>query len=178
MKVLNQYVFHFTGKLNQSYVMEKPYSEAVYKADCAGLTLFKDTTFYFRNCLTGSEEEKKVGKTITRSIGAEEFFSFDVSSYFTIDKVPVWDILRDMGLDFEFSMKGICPHYDIYKHGEYIGYAELGGTGLFMEKYKNNKLGQFPSNGIFKVECAEEDIPEVFLACFTLSRTVSTIDGI
>lgn len=177
MNTLNNYVFHFTGKLNQSYIMEEPYGAPVYKADCAGISLFKDTTFTFINCLTGSEETKKVGKTTTVSFGNGLGFSTNITSGFNIDKISVWDMIADMGYDFTFRLNGLCAHFDIFRDGQFIGYAELGGSGLYKEQYKDSKLGQIPTNGIFKVECAEPDIPGVFLICFALSKTEMALNN-
>ena len=165
------YVFHFTGKLNQSYVMEKPYGDAVYRAECAGISIFRDTTYTFVNCLTGIQEVKKIGKTVTTSVGDGNGFGVTITSSFKIDKVSVWDIIADMGYGFEFRLNGLCAHYDIYKNDELAGYVELGGSGLYKEQYKDSKLGHVPTNGIFKVECGENEIPAFFLICFAITRT-------
>lgn len=169
-----EYVFHFTGKLNQSYVMKNKYKEPVYEANCDGLKLVSNTKYEFKNCKTGEASTKMISHTVTDSYGNGSV-STAVKSSFKIDGESCWDVLADMGYGFDFSLNGIKAHYEVRHHGVNIGYAELGGTGLMNEKYKNNPLGKAPTNGIFKIECPESEIEAMFLICFCITKTEETL---
>lgn len=169
-----EFVFHFTGKLNQSYIMKNKYGEAVYEAICDGVKLVKDTEYEFKNCITGESSTKMVSHTITGYYGNGSI-STAVKSAFKIDGESCWDIIASMGYGFDFSLNGIKAHYEVKHEGVNIGYVEIGGTGLMDEKYKDNPLGKVPTNGIFKIECPKSDIEAMFLICFCLSRTEETL---
>lgn len=169
-----EFVFHFTGKLNQDFVMKNSYGEAVYEANCSGVKLVKDTEYEFKNCVSGATSTKMISHTMTDSFG-DGAFSAVVKSAFKIDGKNCWDVLADMGYGFDFGLKGIKAHYEVRHHGVNIGYVELGGTGLMDEKYKDNPLGKVPSNGIFKIECPKSEIEGMFLICFCLTRTEETL---
>lgn len=166
-----EYVFHFTGKLNQSYVIEDKNGKAVYEAECERITLFRDTPFIFRDMVAGTEERKLVGHTVTSSAGDGFGFGAYLTSSFDIDQAPVWEILKEMGIDCAFSLRGIFSYYTIYRHGKEIGHAQLAGTGAYIPKYKDSKLGQLPANGIFKICCPPTEIPGVFLLCLAITKT-------
>lgn len=169
-----EFVFHFTGKLNQSYVMKNSYGEPVYEANCAGVKLVKDTEFEFKNCVDGSTSTKMISHTVTNSFG-NGAFSTAVKSAFNIDGKNCWDVLADMGYGFDFGLNGIKVHYDVRHHGVDIGFIEIGGTGLMDEKYKDNPLGKVPTNGIFKIVCPKSEIEGMFLTCFCITRTEETL---
>lgn len=173
---MEDFVYHFTGKMNQSQVMKDSEGNVVYEAICEKVSILKDTPFLFRNRLTGEESRKMVGHTRSNAVGIVPGISETVSSVFDIDGVSVWDILAQMGYGFRFSMNGIAVHYDVEHLGKDAGYAQLAGTGVMNPKYKNNPLGQVPTNGIFQVKCRRSDVPGYFLICFALSRTEKTMD--
>lgn len=165
-----EYIFHFTGKLNQSYVMKNTSGTHVYEANCAGITLVRDTEFEFRNCQTGESRVKKVGHTITHSMGGEGF-GLNLDSGFTIDGENCWEVLSRMGYGSSFSAAGGHFRYNITRYGAPVGYAESAGTGLMNPKYADNPLGKLPTKGIFRIQCRPCDITGVFLLCFCLSKT-------
>lgn len=172
---MEDFVFHFTGKLNQSYVMENAFGSPVYEAVCDGVTLVKDTKFEFKNHLTGASQEKMIGHTVSQSYGSGGF-GMTISSAFNIDGKNCWDVLADMGYGFDFGLSGVKAHYEVRHMGVNIGYAELGGTGLINEKYENNPLGKIPTNGIFKVRCPKSEAEAMFLICFCLTKTEATVN--
>lgn len=169
------FVFHFTGKLNQSYIMEDRFEEPVYEAICNGIKLFKDTEFEFKNHINGASSTKMIGHAVTTSYGNDSF-STAVKSAFKIDGENCWDVLASMGYGFEFSLNGIKAHYEVKHMGVNIGYAELAGTGAVNKEYENNPLGKLPTNGIFKVNCPRSEVEGMFLVCFCLSKTDTTIN--
>lgn len=171
---MEDFVYHFTGKLNQSQIMKDAQGNAVYEAVCEKISILKDTPFLFCDRITGQETRKLVSHTRTNAVGIAPGFSAVVSSAFDIDGVSVWDILADMGYSFRFSMNGLAAHYEVEHWGRNVGYAQLAGTGAMNPKYKDNPLGQVPTNGIFRVHCRRSHIPGFFLICFALSRTDHT----
>ncbi|MCQ2472107.1 MAG: DUF3592 domain-containing protein [Clostridia bacterium] len=168
------FVFHFTGKLNQDYVMKNSNGEPVYEALCAGIKLVQDTTFEFKNLITGESSTKMIGHTVTKGYG-DNSFSMAVSSAFNIDGKKCWDVLASMGYGFKMTLNGVKAHFDVHHMGVNIGYAELAGTGVMKEKYKDNPLGKVPTNGIFTVKCPKSEIEAMFLICFCLSKTEITV---
>lgn len=171
----HDYVFHFTGKLNQSYIMESSTGSPIYEALCDGVTLVKDTKYEFKNHITGNSETKMISHTVSHSYGSEGL-GMTISSAFNIDGQNCWDVLASKGYGFDFSLNGVKAHYEVKHMGVNIGYVELGGTALYNEKYENNPLGKIPTNGIFKVNCPASEVEEMFLICFCLSKTEHTIN--
>lgn len=169
-----EFIFHFTGKLNQSYIMEDKNGEGVYEAVCEKVTLVKDTAFDFRNLKSGKCETKMIGHTVTTSIGDGAFGS-NIRSSFTIDGQNNWDYLAAMGYGFDFGLNGIKCHYEVRHHGVNIGSIEIAGMEAVNEKYKNNPLAKMPANGIFRISCQRSEIEGMFLIAFCLSKTEETL---
>lgn len=169
------YVFHFTGKGNQSYVMKDAEGKVVYEAVCEKMTLFRDTPFLFRDSAAGTETEKMIGHSKSFSLGNGHGFYVTITSSFSVDGVPVWDVLRDMGYGFRFRLHGAAAHYDVTKQGKDIGFCELAGTGAMDPKYKDTLAGKIPTNGIFRAACEPEEVPGMFLLCFALTKTETAI---
>ena len=169
------YVFHFTGKGNQSYVMKDAEGNIVYEALCEKVTLFKDTPFLFRDPVANTQAEKMIGHSKAFSLGNGHGFYVTITSSFKVDGVQVWDVLRGMGYGFRFRLHGVAPHYDVTKLNQDIGFCELAGTGAMNPKYKDSLAGKMPTNGIFRVECQPEEVPGMFLLCFALTKTDTAI---
>lgn len=169
------YVFHFTGKGNQSYVMKDVEGSIVYEAVCEKVTLFRDTPFLFRDVAADTQVEKLIGHSKAFALGNGHDFYVTITSSFKVDGVQVWDVLREMGYGFRFRLHGAAAHYDVTKHGQSIGSCELAGTGAMNPKYKDSMAGKIPTNGIFRVQCLPEDVPGMFLLCFALTKTDTAI---
>lgn len=174
---MQNYVFHFTGKLNQSFVMKDSAGKAVYEAICESVKLVGETPFTFKNHLTGKSEPRRIGHTVTSSVGYGERFILEVplSSAFTIDGKSNWDVLAEMGGAFRFSLNGIKSHFDVKRYDVPVGYCELAGTEVIKPQYAGNPLAKIPTNGIFRIECKPADAELFFLICFCLTRTELTI---
>lgn len=169
------FIFHYFGKANQSYLMKDGNGNAVYEAVTDKILQIKPRPFVFRNKMTGEEETKTVSAAITETAGlGESFGSLTVSSTFKIDNTDIWDYIASMGYGFSFSLNGLASHYEVRLWGNPVGYAELGGTGLMNPKYKDNPLGKIPAKGIFKVHCKRKDVPGLFIICFAITNTEFT----
>ncbi|MCQ2770291.1 MAG: hypothetical protein MJ236_00620, partial [Clostridia bacterium] len=171
-----EYVFHFTGKLNQSYVMKDRYDNEVFKADCEGITIVKATDFNFVNVRTGSSKARKIGHTVTSSIGGDASIFANISSSFKIDGENCWDFLKNMGYGFNFSLNGLKSHYEVYHQGVNVGSIEIAGTEVMNKKYEGNALAKLPTNGIFRISCQPSEVEGFFYICFCITKTEPTID--
>lgn len=172
---VEEFVFHYTGHMNQSKVMKTMEGEVVFEAICDKMTMIKDTEFRFVNHLTGDERVRMIGHTVTNSAGVGAGVSANLSSTFKVDGVSVWDVIAADGYSFRFSMSGLSAHYEVERYKENVGSAETAGTGLMNPKYANNPLGKVPSKEIYRVRCKRSDVPAFFMICFALSRTEMTV---
>ncbi len=166
------YVWHFTGKLNQSYVMKDLFGAEVYRADCEKVTLIQDTAYDFADLRTGETSRKMIGHTLTVSTVENLGFSFRVpiTSAFKVDGVNNWEYLAALGYGFDFSLRGLTPCFEVNHLGVRVAHIESCGTEILDEKYENNPLAKIPGNGLYKISCRPSDIPAVFFICFCLNR--------
>jgi len=174
---MEDFVFHFTGKLNQSYIMKDSNGAAVYEAIWEKFVLIGPTPYRFCNRMTGYEEEKMIGHTVTYSTGTNHIMT-NISSSFKIDKVDVWDILKRNGYEFKLHLVSLVPNYEVFRNGVSIGTIIAAGSGAMNPKYANSALGNIPARGIFRVTCERDEVPAFFLICFALSRTDMSMNEI
>lgn len=170
------YVFHFTGKLNQSYVMKDEQGQVVYRADCGGIKLVGATEYDFVNYLTGSHSAKKIGHTVTTTVSNFAMPFPSTTSAFRIDGVSCWDVLAGMGYGFSFSLEGIKSRFDVKRYGVPVGTVELAGTDAMNEKYEGNPLAKIPTNGIYRIQCRPSEVEGFFYVCFCLTKTDFCLD--
>ena len=159
-----EYYFHFTGKLNQSYVMETPERKPIYEARCDKMGIVSKSDFTFINHLTGKEEKHKVGHTVEQS-----YNNFLTSSNAKIDNENVWNLIGKEGYSLEPHLDGIKPVFDVYKYGVLVGKIESAGRNILKDD-SNSKLGEIPGDGLFRIYCKESDIDKVFLITFIIAR--------
>ncbi len=166
------YTWHFTGKLNQSYVMEDAFGAEVYRADCEKLQLIKDTAYDFSDLRTGETFRKMVSHTLTLSEGLPGGFNLQVpiSSVFKLDGVKCWDYLAQLGYGFDFSLRGLTACYDVKHYGVPVAHLEEAGSEILKKKYKGNVLGRIPTKGLYRISCRPSDVPAVFMIAFVLNR--------
>lgn len=166
----SDYVFHFTGKGNQSFVMKNSAGEPVYEAVCEKITLFRDTPFRFCDHRTKEETRKMIGHTKTTTLGSDHFGG-TLDSTFQVDHVDVWNVLTEQGYSFRFHSRGLVACFHVFCNGEDVGTIETAGSGLINPKYKDSPLGKIPTNGIFKINCADQNVPGFFLICMAITKT-------
>ena len=166
----SEYYFHFTGKLNQSYIMETPQRTAVYKANCDKIGVMKPFLFTFENCEKGTSVTCEVTHITTVSYGNANGFSIPESSNFTIDGENNWDYLARLGYSLEMKLHGIHMNFDVSRYGVKVARIEAAGANILKED-ADSVLGEvLPGNGLYKVWCRKSDIEGVFMACFCVSR--------
>jgi len=159
-----EYYFHFTGKLNQSYILETMDRKPIYEARCDKVGIVSKSKFTFINHLTGKETEHLVSHVIS-----ESFESFVTSSKFKIDDVNVWDILGKEGYSLDPHFNGLKSYFDILHYGVKVAKIELAGTKAYKEEARKI-FGDIPLQGMFKVYSKDSDIDMVFLCAFILSK--------
>lgn len=170
---LREYYFHWTGKMNQSYVLETTAREPVYEAICDHIGVFTPYRYTFVNRRTGVSKECRVTHTLTASRGnGEERGGFSVITYsgFKIDGVKCWDYLDSLGCSVRPRQSGIRLNFDVLRRGTPVAYLEAAGTNILRDDKKSRLGDKLPGKGLYKVSCKDEDIEAVFMACFCLSR--------
>ncbi len=166
---MEEYVFHYTGNLNQSYVMKDKNDQNVFMAACEKIVLIGDTRYTFLNYVTKTKTDKMISHTITEQLTNNAFLlTIPISSSFTIDQTNCWQYLADMGYGCEPNRKGLTASFVIRRYGVVIGEATMAGTEVI--KFSLNPLSKVPVNGIFRISCRPSDIEGVFTFCFVLSK--------
>lgn len=168
------YYFHWTGKLNQSYILETPERRAVYEAICDHIGVLTPYRYTFANRSTGVSREHKVSHTVTNRYGngSDSGISFSVvsASEFKIDDVNNWDYLANMGYSIEPKRSGIKLNFDVLHHGVPVAYLEAAGVNILNDDKKSLLGDKLTTTGLFKVSCRDSDLEGVFMACFCVSR--------
>ena len=170
-----EYYFHFTGKLNQSYIMETPDRTPIYEANCDKITALKPFTFTFKNCKTGESAVHQISHVTTIEVGSSNNVSdwknnIVTNSYFKIDGMNIWDYIGKLGYSLEPEFTGVKINFNIMHYGVNVARLEAAGTNVLNNDKDYGKLGDLPTQGLYKVYCKDSDIDAVFLAAFTTSR--------
>ncbi len=170
---MKDYYFHWTGKMNQSYILETPDRKPVYEAICDHMGVVTPYKYTFINRITGKSHEHKVSHTITSSYGRSSENSrvaAVTSSSFKIDGIDNWEYLGKLGYSIVPKLNGIKLNFDVLYHGMPIVYLEAAGTNILSDNAKTKLGDKLPGPGLYKLSCKDEDIEGVFLACFCASR--------
>lgn len=166
------YYFHWCGKLNQSYVLETPDREAVFRADCHKITLFRPYDYDFVDAKTGSATRHLVSHTVTSRYGTGSdnvTFSAVAKSSFKIDDVDVWELLHTAGYKVVPRVSSLRLNFDVFKGDKQVAFLESAGVNV--AKGTSYKLGdKLPADGVYKVYVSGGDIEQIFTACFAVSR--------
>ena len=170
---MKEYYFHWTGRMNQSYVLETPERKAVYEAICDHIGTISDYRYTFLNRITGASREHKISHTLTKRYGGESgglSLSLVSASQFKIDDVINWDYLAELGYSVEPKQSGVKLNFDVLHHGVPTAFLEAAGTNILKDD-ANSLLGdKLPAAGLYKVRCKDADLEGVFMACFCVSR--------
>lgn len=167
------YYFHWTGKLNQSYILETPERRAIYEAICDHIGVFTPYRFTFANRKTGVSTEHKISHTVTKRYGSGGNglgISAVSDSEFKIDDVNNWDYLARLGYSIQPKRSGIKLNFDVLHYGVPVAYLEAAGVNILSDDKKSFLGEKLPGNGLYKVSCKDSDLEGVFWACFCASR--------
>lgn len=169
-----EYYFHWTGKLNQSYILETPERQAIYEAICDHIGVFTPYRYTFANRVTGGTQEHKISHTVTKRYGngSDSGLSFSVvsASQFKIDDVNNWDYLANLGYSIEPKRSGIKLNFDVLHYGVPVACLEAAGVNILKDDKQTFLGDKLPATGLFKVSCKDSDLEGVFWACFCASR--------
>ena len=168
-----EYYFHWTGKLNQSYILETPDREPIYEAICDHIGVLTPYRYTFINRLTDVRREHTVSHTVTTRYGngnGNTSFSLVSASSFKIDGENCWDDLAKLGYSVEPKRTGIKLNFSVLRHGVPIAYLEAAGTNILKDGAKSALGDKLTAAGLYRVSCKESDIEGVFRACFAVSR--------
>lgn len=170
----NNYYFRFCGHLNQSYVMETHERQAVYQANCEKIQLFQPTNYDFVDARSGNTQLHKIGHTLTNRMGTgngNSSFSIPTSSAFKIDDVNCWIYFGKLGYSLERHFTGLAFDFDVLHYGIKVAHIKTAGSNILPQREnKQCAIGKLPTNGLYEIECRDEDIEACFWACFIASR--------
>lgn len=170
---VRDYYFHWTGKMNQSYVLETTAREPACEAICDHMGVLKQSDYTFINRITGKTQEHKISHTVTKGYGDDlggATIRAVASSDFKIDDVNNWDYLAGLGYSVVPKRTGIKLNFDVLRGGVPVAFLEAAGTNILKDGAKNPLGDKLPSTGLYKVSCKKSDLDGVFMACFCVSR--------
>ncbi len=168
----NEYYFHYTGKMGQSYVLETPDRTPIYTATCDKFRFFKSSDYSFKDERIGLVQKFKVSHVVTRSYGAEyKNLTTSISTYsnFNINGRSCWDYLTSLGYFVNVELKDMTVTFELMRNGEVVANIVSAGVNTVNDN-KQYKLGNIPTKGVYKIYCADDDIVGVFFTCFIASR--------
>ena len=167
---VDEYYFHFCGKLNQSYILETPEREPVYEFICDKMGIVNQYVFTFKNHLTGEETSHNVSHTVSTSYGGENYSIVD-TSYFKIDDQNIWDYIADMGYSVEPYLDSLMFSFRIRHYGVEVADLKAAGTNILEQYEDRGGLRDVPMmQGLYRVSCRDEDIEAVAIIAFAVSR--------
>ncbi len=167
---VEEYYFHYCGKLNQSYIMETPDREPIYEITCDKMGVLNDYIYTFKNHLTGKEFTSNVTHTVTTSYGTDNFSLVD-KSYFKIDDVNIWDYIANMGYSLEPYLDPVVFSFKVRHYGIEVADIKAAGTNILPEYEGKGGLRDMAlGGGMYKIHCREDDIEAAAIIAFAATR--------
>ena len=157
---VHTYYFKYTGKLNQSYILEDEENTPRMEARCDKMGIVSKYQFTFVNHLTG----RKTPHEVTH-VTKVEHDNMITSSNFKIDGVNCWEFIGQKGYSLDPSITFSDLNYKVYHYGINVG--EISIVAL------KSTFKEAPKNSAFKVCCKESDLEPFFYICFVMERTKS-----
>lgn len=168
-EAVNDYYFHFEGKLNQSYILETKDRKPVVTMHCDKVGVVGKFKFTFKNELTGKVTEYEVGHTVTSRSGNGSVMVPSKSS-FKVNGQDVFKLIGSMGYSIISKIEGFKLNFDIAHLGTVVGSLVAGGVNAMNDDKKYGSLGNLPTKGVFSVKAKESDLDAVALIAFAVSR--------
>ena len=156
------------GKMNQSFKLENESNESLYEANLIKFRLFTASDFEFVNNVTSVKTSHKVGKTKSFEQGTGGL-SMTTASYFNLDGVNCFDILKEKGYSFKILMKLnlLQPEFSLLdKNGYQVAVYKMNVTGEREEGV--GAIGNKQSNMVITTDL--DDLEAIFLAAFIMNR--------
>lgn len=165
-----KYLFYFAGKLNQGYVLADENHTQIIVAECEKVQLFKPTHYTLTDNRTGNSTEHDLGHTTTISYGFNNV-SIPTNSSFKIDGKDCWQFLADMGYSLEPHLQGITLNFDVKHYGVPVAFVRSAGSNILPQRQdKQSKLGNIPTQGLYRIDCPPSELEAVFWVCVIISR--------
>ena len=166
---LNEYYFHFNGKMNQSYVLETTDRKPIVTMHCDKVGIVTKFKFTFKNELTGKETNYEVGHTVTQRTGGGSIM-VPCKSSFKINGQDVFKLIGSMGYSIISKIEGFKLNFEICHLGTVVGSLVAGGANVAKEGKNYGAIGNLPTQGVFTVKAKESDLDAVALIAFAVSR--------
>ena len=163
------YLFHFCGKLNQSYIMETPDRKPVFEMNCDEINLLTDYVYTFKSHVTQDQFTSKISHTVTTEYSSGNTSLID-QSYFKIDGMNIWDYIGQKGYSIEPYLDGLGWSYKVSHYGYHVADILKAGRNV-LEKYEGEEgLSNLPMSGLYRISCRESDVDAVAMIAFAVSR--------
>ena len=163
------YLFHFCGKLNQSYIMETPDRKPVFEMNCDEINLLTDYVYTFKSHVTQDQFTSKISHTVTTEYSSGNISLID-QSYFKIDGMNIWDYIGQKGYSIEPYLDGLGWSYKVSHYGYHVADILKAGRNV-LEKYEGEEgLSNLPMTGLYRISCRESDVDAVAMIAFAVSR--------
>ena len=168
------FIAYGCGKRNHDFTLRTEDYKSVFEANLVKGRIFSASDYEFVNCKTSKKELHKVGKVVTKSSGNDNTAIRTVTdSYFKIDKVNVFDLLREKGYFLKMSGKGLLKsEVSLYTNSnKEVATLKLNEKGPRQENVSG--IGNTQRNTVITTEL--DDLEVIFLAAFIMSKVeVST----
>ena len=166
--------------MKASYFLETKEHEILFEAKVIRQSLFKPGIMEFI--------DRRTGESITRTVSniasvkdSQQPMCIDVDltaeadSSFDLDGVNCWEFLADSGYTVWRHRDKMKYSYRVLLNGAEI--AQLKATfwkNLFLDEEAEEEpkglLGGIGSTGIFRVDCGEDKLEDLFMICYCLAR--------
>lgn len=166
---LEEYYFHFTGKLNQSYVLETTDRKPIISMTCDKIGVVSKFQFTFKNHLTSKSTHYEVSHTLTSRTGGNGW-SIPNKSSFKVNGVDVFKMIADQGYSIVSKIEKFRLNFDICHYGVQVATLRAGGANVAKADKNYGKLGNLPTTGVFTVNAKKSDLDVVALIAFAVSR--------
>lgn len=168
-EAMNDYYFHFNGKMNQSYVLETLDRKPLVTLHCDKFGIATKYKYTFKNELTGKETKYEVSHTLTLRTGSEHI-SLPLKSTFKVNGEDVFKLIGNMGYSIVSKIEGVRLNFDVCHLGTVVGSLTAGGADVLKDGKKYGAFGSMPTRGVFTVKARESDLDAVALIAFAVSR--------
>ena len=168
---VKEYYCRFDGKsLKPGYILEDADRRVLIEGTMTKQAVVGARIFTFRNHVTSSVKEHKVGHTTTQTYNDE---SFSASSYFKFDDKNIWDVIHERGVRISTSLFGKFPNlvYEVTKDGRAFAILETSGKYVHEDEAAEHKINIPVGRYFYRVWTDSEDLDDLFLTIFAISET-------
>lgn len=172
---VTEYYFRYDGNtLKPGYLIEDANRNVLFEGTMLKNALVNARSYAFRNHVSGSNAEHKIGHTVTQSYN-DEFFS--VSSWFKYDGENVWDVLHGRGLRMTTNLHSQFPRliYEVIRDGTPFAIIETCSKYVHEEDEARHRLTIPYGKMYYRIWTDSDDLDSIFLTVFAISETEQTV---